>query len=185
MEHLETQVSDLRSFLPGAPTSSSSAASTSTPNANSRPAAQNMAGAGGVGPGPGAATATTPRHPSQSAGSSVSAIGSNSAHPSPLNFGPRPNHNAQPARSLASSVSTPGAAHVGGGGAAAAAAAAGVKRKLNDIAPDDAAQRQQRSKRNRVSRCLPTLTLIIIPSPRGTWSWKDHLTANRCFCHRP
>ncbi|KAL1875810.1 hypothetical protein Daus18300_003001 [Diaporthe australafricana] len=154
MEHLETQVSDLRAFLPGASTSSSSSASTSTPNANSRPAAaQNMAGAGGVvGPGPGAATATTPRHPSQSAGSSVSAIGSNSAHPSPLPFGgPGPNHNAQPARSLSSSVSTPGAAHVGGGGgAAAAAAAAGVKRKLNDTAPDDAAQRQQRSKRNRI-----------------------------------
>ncbi|KAI3392844.1 hypothetical protein diail_5050 [Diaporthe ilicicola] len=149
MEHLETQVSDLRSFLPGASTSSSAAPTTSTSNANSRPAAQNMAGAGGVGPGPGAATAaTTPRHPSQSAGSSVSAIGSNSAHPSPLPFAVGPNHNAQPARSLSSSASTPGAAHNGGGGGGAAAAA-GVKRKLNDTAPDEASQRQQRSKRNR------------------------------------
>lgn len=147
MEHLETQVSDLRSFLPGAP---SSTASTSKSNVNSRPVA-NMAGAG---VGPGAATATTQRHPSQSAGSSVSAVGSNSAHPSPLSFGP--NHNAQPARNLNPSVSTPGAgpapsaaAHGGG-----AAAAAGAKRKLSDTTPDDASQRQQRSKRNRVSTRL-------------------------------
>ncbi|KAJ0119486.1 fungal specific transcription factor domain-containing protein [Diaporthe amygdali] len=103
----------------------------------------------GAGVGPGAATATTQRHPSQSAGSSVSAVGSNSAHPSPLSFGP--NHNAQPARNLNPSVSTPGAgpapsaaAHGGG-----AAAAAGAKRKLSDTTPDDASQRQQRSKRNR------------------------------------
>lgn len=151
MEHLETQVSDLRSFLPGA---LPSAASTPTSNA------AHMAGVGVVaGVGPGAATAATaPRHPSQSAGSSVSAVGSNSAHPSPLAFGP--NHNAQPARNHGSAVSTPGpvsahrAATNGGGGAAAggAAAAAGAKRKLNDTASgDDSSQRQQRSKRNRVS----------------------------------
>lgn len=155
MEHLETQVSDLRSFLPGA---LPSAASTPTPNANSRPAAH-MAGHGvAVGVGPGAATAATaPRHPSQSAGSSVSAVGSNSAHPSPLAFGP--NHNAQPARAHGSSVSTPGSASAhraavnggGGGASGGAAAAAGAKRKLNDTASDDSAQRQQRSKRNRVS----------------------------------
>lgn len=170
MEHLETQVSDLRSFLPGA---LPSAASTPTSNANSRPAAH-MAGPGVVGVGPGAATAaTTPRHPSQSAGSSVSAVGSNSAHPSPLAFGP--NHNAQPARNHGSSVSTPGpvsahrAAANGGGGPAAggAAAAAGAKRKLNDTASDDSAQRQQRSKRNRVS-CPPSLACIWL--------------ADRCFC---
>lgn len=156
MEHLETQVSDLRSFLPGALPSAAS-----TPTAN----AAHMAGPGpgpGVGVvagvGPGAATAATaPRHPSQSAGSSVSAVGSNSAHPSPLAFGP--NHNAQPARNHGSAVSTPGpvsahrAAANGGGGAAAggAAATAGAKRKLNDAASDDSSQRQQRSKRNRVS----------------------------------
>lgn len=155
MEHLETQVSDLRSFLPGA---LPSAASTPTPNANSRPAAH-MAGHGvAVGVGPGAATAATaPRHPSQSAGSSVSAVGSNSAHPSPLAFGP--NHNAQPARTHGLSVSTPGSASAhraavnggGGGGASGGAAAAGAKRKLNDTTSDDSAQRQQRSKRNRVS----------------------------------
>lgn len=154
MEHLETQVSDLRSFLPGA---LSSAASTTTPNANSRPAAH-MAG---VVIGPGASTAaTTPRHPSQSAGSSVSAVGSNSAHPSPLAFAT--NHNAQPARNHGPSVSTPGQvsahrshANGGGGGGGGAnggvAATAGAKRKLNDNASDDSSQRQQRSKRNRVS----------------------------------
>lgn len=156
MEHLETQVSDLRSFLPGA---LSLAASTSTSNANSRPAAH-MAG---VVIGPGASTAaTTPRHPSQSAGSSVSAVGSNSAHPSPLAF--VPNHNAQPARNHGPSVSTTGpvSAHHsttngggGGGGRAGSsgvAVTAGVKRKLNDNASDDSSQqRQQRSKRNRVS----------------------------------
>lgn len=167
MEHLETQVSDLRSFLPGA---LPSAASTTTSNANSRPAAH-MAG---VVVGPGASTAaTTPRHPSQSAGSSVSAVGSNSAHPSPLAFAP--NHNAQPARNHGPSVSTPGpaSAHrptangggVGGGGGAAATA--GAKRKLNDNGSDDSSQRQQRSKRNRVSssRYLEGISL-----------------ADHCFC---
>lgn len=170
MEHLETQVSDLRSFLPGA---LPSAASTPTSNATSRPAAH-MAGPGVVGVGPGAATtATTPRHPSQSAGSSVSAVGRNSAHPSPLAFGP--NHNAQPARNHGSSVSSPGqvsahrAAANGGGGVAAAAggaAAAGAKRKLNDTASDDSSQRQQRSKRNRVSSprtCAASGLLTVVP----------------------
>ncbi|KAG8169691.1 hypothetical protein KVR01_000436 [Diaporthe batatas] len=156
MEHLETQVSDLRSFLPGA-VPSAAPTSTTTPNANSRPAAH-MAG---VVIGPGASTAaTTPRHPSQSAGSSVSAVGSNSAHPSPLAFAA--NHNPQPARNHGASVSTPGpvSAHRshangggagggGGGGNGGVAATAGAKRKLNDNASDDSSQRQQRSKRNR------------------------------------
>jgi hypothetical protein len=173
MEHLETQVSDLRSFLPGA---LSSAASTSTSNANHRPAAH-MAG---VVIGPGASTAaTTPRHPSQSAGSSASAVGSNSAHPSPLAFGP--NHNAQPARSHGPSVPTPGplSAHYsttngaggGGPGSGGGDATAGVKRKLNDNASgdDSSQQRQQRSKRNRVNS-----------SSRLDGIWLA--LADRCFC---
>lgn len=180
MEHLETQVSDLRSFLPGA---LPSASSTPSSNANPRPAAASAHMAGVVaGVGPGAATtATAPRHPSQSAGSSVSAVGSNSAHPSPLAFGP--NHNPQPARNHGPSVvSTPASASAhrpaangggggGGGAVAGGAAVSGVKRKLNDAASgDDSSQRQQRSKRNRVSTSCHLEGICL---------------ADRCFCGRP
>lgn len=93
-----------------------------------------------MGIGPGAALTSTPRHPSQSAGSPVSAVGSNSAHPSPLPY--NPNHDA------AHSSRTFNRSSLSGGPTATpASAAVGGKRKQDGALED--ASLKQRSKRNR------------------------------------
>lgn len=104
-----------------------------------------------MGIGPGAALTSTPRHPSQNAGSPVSAVGSNSAHPSPLPY--IPNHDAaQSSRGFnASSLS-------GGPTASPASVVSGAKRK-QDGGMEDVSLKQQRSKRNRVSLPLDSLKL--------------------------
>lgn len=139
MEHLETQVSDLRSFLPGGapPVGANSAAAAVAAGSAAMPIGM-AGGAMGIG-----ALSSTPRHPSQSAGSPVSAVGSNSAHPSPLPY--NPNHDAaQSSRSFnPSSLS-------GGPTATHGSATVGGKRK-QDSGLEDASLKQQRSKRNRVS----------------------------------
>lgn len=95
-----------------------------------------------MGIGPGAALTSTPRHPSQSAGSPVSAVGSNSAHPSPLPY--NPNHDA------AHSSRTFNRSSLSGGPTATpASATVGGKRKQDGGLED--ASLKQRSKRNRVS----------------------------------
>ncbi|ROW01361.1 hypothetical protein VMCG_05845 [Cytospora schulzeri] len=145
MEHLETQVSDLRSFLPGAPPAGANSAAAAAVTAAAESAAMPIGMAGGaMGIGPGAALSSTPRHPSQSAGSPVSAVGSNSAHPSPLPY--NPNHDAaQSSRSFnPSSLS-------GGPTATSGSATVGAKRK-QDGGLEDASLKQQRSKRNRCKR---------------------------------
>lgn len=164
MEQIETQVSDLRSFLPGdlPPAAATVAAVTaSSSRSNSSPAAAESAaipigmagGSGAMGIGPGAALTSTPRHPSQSAGSPLSAVGSNSAHPSPLSYNTNYQHDAAQPTSRgfrSSSLSAGAAVPLVSSSGPAAAAGAGAKRK-QDGGAEDASQKQQRSKRNRVS----------------------------------
>lgn len=172
MEHLETQVSDLRSFLPGgAPVPvpvgahSSAAAAAAAAAAGSSAVPIGMAG-GSMGIGPGAALSSTPRHPSQSAGSPVSAVGSNSAHPSPLPYNPNLDA-AQPSRSF----NPPSLS--GGPTASPGSAVSGTKRK-QDGGMDDASLKQQRSKRNRVSLLLDFLSSFrVLLEAFATWSSCD------------
>lgn len=178
MEQIETQVSDLRSFLPGAPPAAAAAANPTAAGEAAVPIPIGMAGGamtvGGFGPA--AALTSTPRHPSQSAGSPVSAVGSNSAHPSPLPY--NPNHDAaqsQPTGSLnPPSLSGGATATATGAGATAAPplgpAAAGAKRKQDGGLDDASAQKQQRSKRNRVSG-LYTTQLASCFCLCDAWKW--------------
>lgn len=173
MEHLETQVSDLRSYLPSG-------------NAVPVVGAPIPAGfAGRSGPMTAAPTAiATQRHPSQdvtatatataNARSPISAFGSNSAHPSPTtqtpssSYGPSQSSHPHHQHAYARTTTPTGAS------------ASGAKRK-SDETLEDAAQKQQRSKRNRVR----LLCLFRILSSRVlTWSLTCLVHLHSLVCWR-
>lgn len=176
MEHLETQVSDLRSFLPAATTSNT--ASIPIPVAVPDPMTATAAAAAITA----ARHSNPPQNPpnlnptrsgSQAATASpASAFGPNSAHPSPTNtttaaYATYPQHpqHAHPPRNLSLTPSSAYGSGAGGGAVGPNAdTAAGSKRKA-DGNSDDASQKQQRSKRNRV-RSMPVVTVQISATGR-------------------
>lgn len=167
MEHLETQVSDLRSFLPG--TGAIPVVTTMVTPANGHAHTHGHSHIHIHGGHP------APRHPSQVANSPISAYGGNSAHPSPhatttnspaaVTGYPQVNHAQASSSTRTLSAAGPGTA-ASATSSPAASAASGMKRKP-DESPDDGAAKQQRSKRNRVSTlqhplCSPLLTNLVL-----------------------
>lgn len=160
MEHLETQVSDLRSFLPvtlaAAPPPPMSSATAGARGGfghshASAPAASASASASASAPAPAPAASNrpTPRHPS-SHRSPISAFGSNSALPSPT-AATLTATSIHPHQSTARGFVFPAARAGPNVAASDGSVSSGAKRKPEDASPDfDGQQRQQRSKRNRV-----------------------------------
>lgn len=163
MDHLESQVSDLESFLPGSVSSTVPPGGLLGPmvggppgprggregNAHAAHALQpHGGGAGGGGRSTGTPSAYSALHGPNSAHAAPATVTPTTYSSAPI-YTQQATQRAGPSNSRQGPGASPGA--VDPGASASASASAGAKRRA-EASAEEAAQKQQRSKRNRVTR---------------------------------